>query len=210
MFFENELRLRKNITRVLVDIGALSEHQPHTTSDIMSRVLTMFESGVLQAVRPLQRLALSDINEAFKAVQRKDHVGKLVLEANLDTKVNCTPRLGNPIELSPEGTYVFAGDFSDLGLDLCRFMVSRGAKHIALISWGYIALAQQMRLGEAIRQLGASVHMLPSEDSNQDLDDVLMSCNFYNMPPVKGVVQADLMLRVRSRSSLIHTETKSS
>ena len=118
VFFENKPRFRKNITCVLIDIGALSEHQPHTTSAIMSRVLTMFESGVLQAVRPLQRLALSDINEAFKAVQHKDHVGNLIIEANLDTKINCTPRLDNPIELCPEGTYVLAGDFSDLGLDL--------------------------------------------------------------------------------------------
>ena len=210
MFLESKLHSPRNITYVLVDIAALSEHQPDTTSDIMNRVLTMFESGVLQAVRPLQKLELSDITEAFKAVQNKDHIGKVVLEANLDTKVNCTPRLGNPIELCPKGTYVLAGDFSDLGLDLCRFMVSRGAKHIALISWGSIAIAQQILLGEAIRQLGASIHMISSEDSDQEMSDVPLTHNFYDMPPVKGVVQADLMLQVRLKSSLIHTGTKAS
>ena len=88
-------------------------------------------------------------------------------------------------------------------------MVSRGAKHTALISWGYTALTQQIRLGETVRQLGASIHLLPSEDSHQDLNDVLTSCNFYNMAPVKGVVQADLMLQVRWKSLVIHTGTKS-
>lgn len=208
MFFDSKQRFPENITCVSADIAALTEYQPDTTSNIMSRVLSMFESGVLQAVRPLQMLDLSDINEAFKAVQNKDHIGKLVLEANSGTKVNCAPKPGHPIELSPEGTYILAGDFSDLGLDLCRFMVSRGAKHIALISWGNAAFAQQKCLGEAIRQLGASIHMLPSKDFDQDLSDVLKSRDFYNMPPVKGVVQADLMLQVGSKSSLIHTWTK--
>ena len=208
MFFDSKQRFPENITCVSADIAALTEYQPDTTSNIMSRVLSMFESGVLQAVSPLQMLDLSDINEAFKAVQNEDHIGKLVLEANSGTKVNCAPKPGHPIELSPEGTYILAGDFSDLGLDLCRFMVSRGAKHIALISWGNAAFAQQKCLGEAIRQLGANIHMLPSKDFDQDLSDVLKSRDFYNMPPVKGVVQADLMLQVGSKSSLIHTWTK--
>ena len=210
MSFDSKRDFRKNSTYVSANIAALSEYQPAETSNIMSRVLAMFESGVLQPVHPLQRLELSDINEAFKTVQNRDHIGKLVLEANLDAKVNCTPRPGNAIELCPEGTYVLAGDFCDLGLDVCRFMVSRGAKHIALISWGHNAYAQRICLGEALRQLGASIRILPSEDSDQDLTHELVSRHIYNMPPVKGVVQANLMLQVRRKSSLIHTWTKAS
>ena len=210
MFFDSKWGFRENATYVSANIAALSEYQSEQTSNIMGRVLAMFESGVLQPVRPLQRLKLSDINEAFKIVQDKDHIGKLVLEANLDTKVNCTPKPGNAIELCPEGTYVLAGNFCDLGLDLCRFMVSRGAKHIVLISWGHIANAQQICLAEALGKLGASVRILSPEDSDQDLTDELMSRHIYNMPPVKGVVQADLMLQVRPKYSLVHTRAKRS
>ncbi len=210
MFSDSKRRFLENTTYVSTNIAALSEYQPEEACNIMSRVLTMFESGVLQAVHPLQKLELSDINEAFKVMQNKDHVGKLVLEANSDTKVNCPPRPGNPMELCPEGTYILAGDFCDLVLDICRFMVSRGAKHIALISWGHIAFAQQKCLEEALRQLGASIHMTSFQDSSQDLTDELMSRYFNDMPPVKGVVQADLMLQVRPKSSLVSTWTKAS
>ena len=183
------------------DLAALSEYRPEETCDIMSQVMSMFKHGTLQPIQPSQTFQLTDVHEAFQTVQNKDHVGKLVLEATSNTMVKCRSRPGPPMKLSPDGTYVIAGDFGDLGLDLCRFMVSRGAKHIALIPWGLMESEYQRTLGTALRQLGSCMHTLLPNNSKQELTDEMISRNLRNMPPVRGVVQADMTLQVRSKSS---------
>ena len=201
-----------NTAHFSVDVAALSEHRPQETGDIMSQVMRMFKDGKLRPIHPLTNMGLADIEKAFKIMQSRQHVGKLVIEASSDSLVSCAPSPVPSVRFSQAGTYVIAGEFGALGLDVCRFMATRGAKHVALVSWGLTAFEQQRALGEALRQLGVSLHMVPPESSDRSLDEDLISSPLRRCPPIKGVVQADMLPQVREKKmvtpSLIYHATE--
>jgi NADPH:quinone reductase-like Zn-dependent oxidoreductase len=188
-----------NTAQFSADVAALSEHRPQMIGDIMKQVLKMFKDGELQPIYPLTSMGLAEIGKAFKIVQSRQRVGKLVIEPSSDSLVLCAPSPVPPVRFSQAGTYVIAGDFGALGLDVCRFMATRGAKHVALVSWGLTAFEQQRHLGEALRHLGISLHVVSPESSDRFLEEALISSPLRKCPPIKGVVQADMVPQVRGK-----------
>lgn len=78
---------------------------------------------------------------------------------------------------------------------MCRFLAIRGAKHVALVSWRSTAFEQQRNLGHA---LGIRQHIIPVESLNRSLSGDSSPGPLRTFPPVKGVVQAHMVLQVRA------------
>ena len=195
-------RFEKNVAHFSVDVAALSEHRPQEAGRIMKQVMSMFNDEKLKPIQPLQTMEMTDIEKAFKMVQNKNHVGKIVLNVFPTTVVNYAPKAVSPIKLCNEGTYILAGHLGALGLDICSFMASRGAKHVALIAWDVASFEQHRTLSQALQQSGISLQTVALEDSNQMSSDELTSRHLYDCPPVRGIVQADLRPQVRQKKNI--------
>ncbi len=98
-----------------------------------------------------------------------------------------------PAELRADGTYLITGGLGGLGLKLAEWLVSRGARHLALLGRGG-ASAEAQRLIDALRASGAEVQVCKADvAARPELERVLAELA-AGMPPLRGVFHAAAVL----------------
>lgn len=124
-----------------------------------------------------------------------------------------------PLAVRSDATYVVTGGLWGLGLEVAHWLVSRGARHLALpgrtrlparAEWD--ALAPQSDVGrrvaavKALEQAGARVHADAVDVADEDaLRAWLAALTAAGAPPVRGVVHAASVWRDAAGQSLIRT-----
>lgn len=99
-----------------------------------------------------------------------------------------------------ESTYVIAGGLGGLGRSIARWMVSRNAKNLILLSRSSTHAAEVQNLLRELREKGVTVATPACDIGNrQSLALALASCR--DMPRIKGCIQAAMVLKVRSKDS---------
>ncbi|MEH1949611.1 MAG: SDR family NAD(P)-dependent oxidoreductase [Nostoc sp.] len=98
-----------------------------------------------------------------------------------------------PLSLRSDATYLITGGLGALGLHTAEWMVSKGAKHLVLISRRQPAEQAQKTI-ERLEQAGASIHVLCADiSSEQDVVKILEQVQ-TSLPPLLGVIHADGVL----------------
>ncbi len=93
-------------------------------------------------------------------------------------------------------SYVIAGGLGGLGRSIARWMVSRGAKNLILISRTRTYSAEIKSFVRELRDKGVSLATLACDIGDQeDLASALASCR--NMPAIKGCIQGAMVIKVR-------------
>ena len=186
----------KNITFTSVDLTLVVRHQPELISSLLSRVFEMFKRGHLRPVSPITAFPISDIQRAFRMVQAGSHIGKLVLEAQKHSLVKSICPKPDLVELDHCGTYVIAGGLGALGLALCDFMARRGAGNLLILS-RHSPDDKAQRLFDSLKKRGTDVtHMSCDITQKSQIENAAYNSR-ERLPPVKGIIQAAMVLKVR-------------
>ena len=106
-------------------------------------------------------------------------------------------------------TYLISGGLGGLGRSIARWMVSRGAKNLILLSRSGPRNEKAADLLETIKAEGARVEVPECDVTDAfELKSVLENCAKF-MPPVAGCIQASMVLRVSPlRLSIFRRPTK--
>ena len=93
---------------------------------------------------------------------------------------------GAPLKLRADATYLLTGGLGGLGLEVCRWMVGRGVRHLALMSREASAPARE-RLRE-LEAAGAQIAVFQGDVSREgDVRRILAEMG-RTMPPLRGVI----------------------
>ncbi|NVJ06369.1 SDR family NAD(P)-dependent oxidoreductase [Myxococcus sp. AM001] len=99
------------------------------------------------------------------------------------------PRAPRPLPLAADGTYLITGGLGGLGLEVARWMVDRGARHLVLMGRRAPEPLARARL-DVLRSAGANVIVGQGDvSSREEVARVLGACR-ASMPPLRGVVHA--------------------
>ncbi|TAQ91354.1 hypothetical protein B7494_g345 [Chlorociboria aeruginascens] len=181
-----------NVTFASIDLHMLFQHRPKTAGQLLAKVFSMFEAGHYKNITPITSMPLTEIEAAFRLVQARKHVGKIVLEAKSDTMVSVLAKSSETLRLSGNATYMIAGGLGGLGLEIARFMVDHGAKHVALLSRRVLDSIKGKQLEEKFQALGARVRVFVCDVTDlQSLQETISSCAI-DMPPIQGLIQASM------------------
>jgi NAD(P)-dependent dehydrogenase (short-subunit alcohol dehydrogenase family) len=85
---------------------------------------------------------------------------------------------------------------------MTRRLISRGARHIVLLSRKDTVSAEVAQLIEESQQLGASIHVKRCDAAEKDDVDNLLAELAQTLPPIRGVIHAAMVLKV---STLVHS-----
>lgn len=110
-----------------------------------------------------------------------------------------------PAALRPDASYLITGGLGDLGLQVARWMVERGARHVVLLGrtalpprsgWGPLppdsAAARRVAAVKAMESSGAEVRVVAADVADgRALGSFLGACE----PPVRGVIHAAAEVR---------------
>ena len=187
----------RNVTFASLDLVALADHRPDAIRAVFEKIISMFGSGILTAVQPVTTMDIADIQDAFRLIQSRKHTGKVVLTVGEETMVKALPPLIEPMQLEGSGTYVIAGGLGSLGQKIIHFLANHGAKSILILSRRNLDQSERHNLEEELGSSGAVVRIESCNIADlEEMQEVAARC-LRTMPPVKGVIQAAMVLQVR-------------
>ncbi len=174
----------------VVDIGAMTERAraasvsfinfhvaqdagPDRIQQLLATLAGALASGELPAL-PYRSLSLADAHLAFETMLRGGHVGKFAVMHPAAEQVRFTA--------DPHATYVISGGSGAVGRQIGRWLVDRGARHLALLSRRSIA-ADEVNTRADIRTFHVDV------GRPDDLAWMLAHIE-RSMPPIRGIVHA--------------------
>lgn len=183
---------RRNISYFGIDADQLLVNLPTVTKKIFTEIGRLFEAGELQPL-PFRAFGYDEISSAFRLMQNAGHIGKIVIRPPVSGHDKVTVAAGKPLRFDGEGVFLVAGGIGGFGLVAADWLVTKGARRIALCSRRGVAdddtKAAMARWAD--KGIVATVHAcdVTDEASLSSLLEELRS-----RAPLKGVVHAAMVL----------------
>jgi NADPH:quinone reductase-like Zn-dependent oxidoreductase/malonyl CoA-acyl carrier protein transacylase/NADP-dependent 3-hydroxy acid dehydrogenase YdfG len=175
--------------------GSVWIHEkPGAAKRCLEIVYRLFEEGKLHVQKPLQILNISEVEQAFRLMQSGTAAGKIVLNMANEAQVH-TILPKEVFTLDPQATYLITGGLGGIGRTIARWMVTRGAKHLALLGRSGPKTEAAFSLIDELNAQGVTTvtppcDLLDAESVRRVVQDISKS-----MPPIKGCIQGSMVLR---------------
>lgn len=188
----------RSITFHAFDLEILSAREPRRVHRMLGDIISLIESKALHPISPISTYSIGQIEDAFRFLGSRKHTGKIVLQVEPASTVKCLPAKPLPLQARKDGTYVAAGGLGDLTWRICVFLASRGAGHVVTLSRRTIDDATKQKYMAEVQQHGCELHILQCDIADeQSMKCAASYCS--RLPPVRGVVNGTLVLRVSHR-----------
>ena len=161
--------------------------------------MDLFRCGLIKPIEPLTLFEASHVEEAFRYMQKGQHIGKIVVRMGAHTdELQSTAKMRNLV-LNPDASYVLIGGLGGLGQSISSWMVEKGAKHLVFLSRSAgESKKDQAFISELISQ-DCSVQVFAGSVANlQDVKNAVANAG----RPVAGVLQLSMVLKVPTIHSL--------
>jgi phthiocerol/phenolphthiocerol synthesis type-I polyketide synthase C len=197
-FYENSrlgLRpFRNNIAYFGIDADQLMAHRPDTAQRVFQELMRLFADGVLRPL-PHRSFCATDVEVAFRQMQASRHIGKIVVTFPRDfAPSESRPASFAPVELRPDATYLVTGGLGGFGLSTAQWLVSRGARYLALMSRSGAATPLSQNALDEFAAAGVTVTAIACDVADGDALKSAMSSLDASMPPLRGVVHAAMVI----------------
>ncbi|KAL8783966.1 MAG: hypothetical protein Q9195_009231, partial [Heterodermia aff. obscurata] len=185
----------KNAMFTAVDLVKIMREAPDTAKHLMNSIVELAAANKIFVPTPLQVHGVGQTEDAFRHMQSGKSMGKLVIEFRAEDTIMTLPSVPPICNLRPDATYLIAGGLGGLGRTVARWMVSRGARFLLLLS---SSKKQNREIDGFLADLtsdGVTFATPVCDISNKNaLASVLDECN-QKMPPVRGCIQAVMVLK---------------
>ncbi|GAB6142395.1 type I polyketide synthase [Methylosoma difficile] len=194
-FYENThigLRpFRNNISYFGIDADQLMQERPDLARKLFAEVMALFHSGVLHPL-PYTTFDANQVVDAFRYMQQAKQIGKVVVtyDNSIYLKPASLPSMPALLQLPATASYLVTGGLSGLGLKTAQWLVTKGARHLILVSRSGAASEEAQTAIAQLRNEGVTVFAEACDISDKvALKELLADCQ-TNMPPLKGIVHA--------------------
>ncbi|SMR58644.1 unnamed protein product [Zymoseptoria tritici ST99CH_1E4] len=196
--------LGRNVSFKSIDMKYILQNEPQLASTLLTKVFALFRLGMTPVSKPLV-FNYTDLTAAFLAAQRSDVVGKVVLRLDETSQVLTMPHDQHPLKLTADATYVIAGGLGGVGRALACYLADCGARNFALLSRSTKVGDKAAQTIAYLESLDARVKVIGCDISNREnVESALES--MADMPKVRGVVQAAMVLQDGLYENLTHEQ----
>ncbi|KAI1431558.1 hypothetical protein GGR50DRAFT_60444 [Xylaria sp. CBS 124048] len=170
-------------------------------SKLMADVMKYYAQGVFQLV-PLTIKKFSEISDAFRILQSRRSLGKMVLQVTDDDIVPVTRGKKTELKLSPNATYLIPGGTGGLGRAMLTWMADKGAKYFALTSRSGAKNPEVQALLAELTARGVQTRVFATDIGNEaECANVLAELAKSDFPPIKGTI----VLAMNVKDSMFET-----
>lgn len=175
--------------------------KPETLSGLLALTVSLYRQGAISALRPLSVKNLTELNSCVTSFSDSFEAGKtLVAHEKSDGLLDILPTRPS-LRLCSDATYLLVGCLGGLGRSLTSWMMKKGARNFAFLSRSGADSKQASILVEGLEAAGAKVQVIRGDASiGSDVDRAVRSVPCDR--PIRGVIQAAMVLRVRISSSI--------
>jgi NADPH:quinone reductase-like Zn-dependent oxidoreductase/NAD(P)-dependent dehydrogenase (short-subunit alcohol dehydrogenase family) len=169
-------------------------NDPLRVTALLSKVMRLFERGAVKLVRPITVHDFSDVELAFRELQRGAHIGKLILRVTAESRVPVLPPKSVDMKLKADGTYVLVGGLGGLGRGQALFMAKHGARHLGFISRSGGASKDAQAVMKSLAEQGLQAKVYAGDITDRTTLKAILDDISKSMPPIRGVIQGAMQL----------------
>ena len=107
--------------------------------------------------------------------------------------------------LHADATYLLIGGTGGLGRSMARWMVSKGAHNIVLLSRSGAVHGKAKEQVDALNASGANIVIRRCNVVDRSDIDALLASGLEGLPPVRGIIHGAMVLHVSDRSFPSHS-----
>ncbi|AYG65831.1 MULTISPECIES: type I polyketide synthase [unclassified Rhizobium] len=183
---------RRNVSYFGIDADQLLVNAPDLTRRIFSEIGELFAEEKLTPL-PYRAFAHDEIGNAFRLMQNAGHIGKIVVRPPVPGVDSVLRAPAKSLRFDAKGIFLVAGGIGGFGLSAADWLVSRGARRIALCSRRGIADTETRKaMGDwAKRGVVATLHACDITDAAA-VETLLATLRAEGA--LKGVVHAAMVL----------------
>ncbi|KAK8036282.1 Reducing polyketide synthase PKS1 [Apiospora rasikravindrae] len=189
------VQFEHNASFTSVDMMSLAAERPKIMQRLLTDVSKLVKYNKVRPVSPITTYPISDIEGALKTLQGAKSHGKLVVVPGSSDNVKATPPKTPRQILRSDATYILIGGTGGLGRSMSRWMVSRGARHLVLLSRTGSATGKAKELIDEVARFGAEIVVQKCDVANPADVENLVTFELEGMPPVRGVIHGAMVLR---------------
>ncbi len=185
---------RNNISYFGIDVDQLFKERPNLAGRLLREAMDLFAAGVLWPL-PHRVFSNARIADAFRHMQQSRQIGKIIVAYDDEpVPVRLLEESRPGISLRPDSTYLIAGGLGGFGLATARWLVSKGARNLALLGRSGVASDESRRIVSELEAAGVTVYVGRTDicdasslaDTFEDIESAL--------PPIRGIVHAAMVL----------------
>nr|POF04498.1 reducing polyketide synthase pks1 [Quercus suber] len=194
-----------NLTFASVDLTKVAGQRPKLMQRLLSDVVKLMDAKTVNPIAPITTYGIDQVEAAFRSLQSGKSMGKLVINPQPGQQVKAvTSKHSNKI-LKADASYIIIGGTGGLGRSMAKWMASRGAKFIILVSRSATLSPKVLHLIDELAHQGVTVQVHPCDVSHREHVDSLIKTVESEAPPVRGVVQGAMVLKVSFALSAVES-----
>jgi NADPH:quinone reductase-like Zn-dependent oxidoreductase/acyl carrier protein len=184
---------RKNLSFMGIDLDRAFRDRPRLLARLFEELMEGFQDGSLT---PLchRVFPMANVVGAFRYMAQAKHIGKVVVSLQ-EQEVSVAPSSEDEVRFVEDGTYLITGGLGGFGLVAAKWMVERGARHLALVGRSGASSPEAQAAVEGMRGAGAEVRVAKADVSSPEQLAGVLSDIKASMPPLRGVLHAAMVLR---------------
>lgn len=174
--------VRPDAAYTIIDLAALSQTEPSLVRDVLAEVMAILHDGEIGPL-PYRVFSHANVAAAFRHMAQAKHIGKLVVaSSNGDRPAG----VAAPFAARNDKTYLVTGGLAGLGLLTAKWLVQKGARHLALMARREPSPKARQSIGEmeerGVRVLLCRGDVARGDDVVRALADITET-----MPSLRGV-----------------------
>ena len=198
-------RPEKGISVFTFELIKVIKTYPDRAGTLMREILKGFEGGDFHAL-PYRAFPIARIADAFKHMRRGVHIGKNVLSMEGDGVVP-EPE-DDKMRVHSEATYLITGGLGGFGRAVAQWLVACGVRHLVLAGRSGASTPEARDAVRQMEQTGARVVVSRTDVTQQNQVQQMLDDIKTNMPPLKGIIHAVMVLEDTPLSAMTDSQLK--
>ncbi|KAM0470501.1 hypothetical protein ACHAPX_009867 [Trichoderma viride] len=186
-----------------IDMSEMAVERPDMCKAILEQFNKYYGQGAIKPISPIKRFEATDIIEAFRYMQKGQHVGKIIVSMPTDGSKLQVAAKPHVAKFKSDKTYLLVGGLGGIGKSVSNWMVQNGARYIMYLSRSSGASEQDRRFIQEIEAQGCTAQAIKGSVTN--LQDVFQAVK-QALKPIAGVFLMTMVLRDRGILELSHDD----
>ncbi|KAI9693527.1 MAG: Type I Iterative PKS [Bogoriella megaspora] len=187
-----------NILISRVNIAELLRARPFFAFKTLAKVQEMIRDRNIRPPKGIKAFSAAEVSEALRVFKGNEESRVLcgsVIELDPQNTLKATIETRPLYTLDSNSTYVIAGGLGGLGRSISWWMAERGARHLLLLSRSGTSKPRARAIVDKLVQRGVHVSAPVCDIANQDQLRKVIEDASCTMPPIRGCIQAAMVLR---------------
>ncbi|RHZ60784.1 hypothetical protein CDV55_106439 [Aspergillus turcosus] len=187
-------QLENNISFATLDTNELLRDRPELLYSTWGEVMRMLRAGHIRGFNALATYSISDMLGALNALESED-MDSIVIAAQPEDVVKVITPKPQASLLHPDASYILVGGLGGIGRATALWMADNGARTLIFVNRSGLSSAAAQETEQDLKKKGVRVIVHPCDISDSALVEKMVSELARNAPPIRGVIQAAMVLR---------------